>query len=272
MVFKNLWNLGAGLNWDSPNIETSLLRGGPAFLIPGSFRPFLSLESDSRKKLSFEWNVFMKKYGQNHQSMAGTELEIIYKPINALSLSLSPEFMTTRANLQYIQETATGDQPRYIFGSIDQKVLGLSLRINLSLSPNFTIQYWGQPFMASGLYSDLKYVTDGMAAKYNDRFHVYTPDQIDCHRTDNYCLVDENRDGEIDYSIDYPDFNVKEFKSNLVLRWEYRPGSVLFLVWSQNRNGYDPYGDFDFGRDFKNLYGITPHNVFLVKCSFRIGR
>jgi hypothetical protein len=95
---------------------------------------------------------------------------------------------------------------------------------------------------------------------------------LDCHKEDSYCQVDENRDGVFDYTIGYPDFNFKEFKSNLVLRWEYRPGSVLFLVWSQDRSGADPYGDFAFSRDMTNLYDITPRNIFLVKLSYRIGR
>lgn len=271
LTFKNLWGFVAGLNWESQSIETSLLRGGPAFKTPGSIRPFINFETDSRKKLSLELTGYAAKSGEGHSSMAGMEAELKYKPINALSITLAPNFMTNHSNMQYIQQTSFGSEDRYIFGSIDQKVLGLSLRINLTLTPNFTIQYWGQPFLASGFYSDVKYVTDPMAGQYADRFHIYDQDQITCHKDESYCMIDENRDGAPDYTVEYPDFNVKEFKSNLVVRWEYRPGSVLYVVWSQGRSGYDPYGDFAFGRDIRNLYDITPHNVFLVKCSYRFG-
>ena len=270
-TFKNLWSFGAGLNWDSETIETSLLRGGPAFRTPGALRPWISIESDGRKKFSMEITGYANRNYNGHGEMAGTELEFSYKPINALSLSLAPSFTASHSNLQYIEQTLNGTDDRYIFGTIDQRVLGVSFRVNLTLTPTFTIQYWGQPFFASGLYTDLKYITDPMADEYTDRFQVYSQDQIECHKEESYCLIDENRDGTNDYSISYPDFNVKEFKSNLVLRWEYRPGSVLFLVWSQGRSGYDPYGDFAFGRDFKNLYDITPQNVFLIKCSYRFG-
>lgn len=272
MTFKNLWGFGYGLNWNTPTISTSLLRGGPAFLEPGDLQPWINIETDQRKKLSAEITGYARWSDEGHGQMAGTELEITYKPINALAISLAPEYTSIFSNLQYIQKTSYGDQDRYIFGAIDQKILGMSLRINLTLTPEFTIQYWGQPFLASGLYSNLKYVTDPMADEYSNRFHTYTDDQIECYKSDGYCMIDENVDGVDDYRINYPDFNVKEFKSNLVLRWEYRPGSVLFLVWSQNRSGYDPYGDFSLGRDFKNLYDVTPTNVFLVKCSFRFGK
>jgi len=268
---KNLWSIGTGLNWDSESTETSLLRGGPAFKTPGALRPFIQIESDGRKKFSIEFTGFGNKWADGHGESWGTEIEMTYKPINALAISLSPSYNVINSNLQYIQQTSYGTQDRYIFGTIDQKILGVSLRVNLTLTPNLTIQYWGQPFLASGLYSNLKYATNTMADEYTDRFTLYTPDQLECHKEESFCLVDEDRDGTDDYWISYPDFNVKEFKSNLVLRWEYRPGSVLFLVWSQGRSGYDPYGDFSFGRDVKNLYGITPQNVFLIKCSYRFG-
>jgi hypothetical protein len=83
--------------------------------------------------------------------------------------------------------------------------------------------------------------------------------------------VDENRDHVTDYRVNYPDFNVKEFKSNLVLRWEYRPGSAFYLVWSEGRSGSDPYGDFQFSRDFKSLTDIKPKDILLVKFSYRFG-
>jgi len=268
---KNLWQLGAGLNWETDAIETSLLRGGPAFKVPGSIRPWVYIGSDQTKKLSFSVNGYGNRSFDNHGNMKGMEMSIKYKPINALSIALSPNFTSSYSNLQYIEENAYGSEKRYIFGSLNQKVLGVSLRVNLTLTPTLTIQYWGQPFMAAGLFSSLKYVTNPMAADYNDRFHSYTPDQIACFQQDGYCDVDENRDGTVDYSVGYPDFNVKEFKSNMVVRWEYRPGSVVFLVWSQGRSGYDAYGDFAFGRDFKNLTNIQPRDILLVKFSYRFG-
>jgi len=149
--------------------------------------------------------------------------------------------------------------------------LGLSLRLNLNITPEFTIQYWGQPFIATGSYSDFKMVTDPLAEDYTDRFHTFSGGEIEHFKDDNYCYVDENQDDIPDFYIDYPDFNLKEFKSNLVARWEFRPGSIVYLVWSQGRSGYDSYGDLRFGRDFSDLYEEHPNNIFLVKFSYRFG-
>lgn len=272
LTFRNLWSMSAGLNWETETIETGMLRGGPAFINPAGLYPWINLRTDTRKKLSVRVYESVNLYDEGHGYYFNTEVEITYKPIDALSLSLSPNYMKNICNMQYIGKASFGDTPRYIFGLIDQHVVGLSMRVNLTLTPNFTIQYWGQPFLASGRYADLKYVTDGMADEYANRYASFTDDQIEYDPSKSQCRVDENRDGTIDYTVDHPDFNFKEFKSNLVLRWEYRPGSVLFLVWSQDRSGSDPFGDFSFRRDVSDLYDITPRNVFLIKFSYRIGR
>ena len=88
---------------------------------------------------------------------------------------------------------------------------------------------------------------------------------------DEYYEINETGSG-LNYEIGNRDFNVKEFLSNLVFRWEYRPGSYLFLVWSQTRSGYDPYGHFHFGDNFMDIWDVHPTNVLLLKLSYRIGR
>ena len=76
----------------------------------------------------------------------------------------------------------------------------------------------------------------------------------------------------LNYSFENPDFNIKEFLSNLVFRWEYRPGSFIYLVWTQTREGFDPNGDFHFRSDFLDMWDLHPRNTILLKFSYRIGR
>ena len=111
-----------------------------------------------------------------------------------------------------------------------------------------------------------------MAGTYNDRFHVFSPDQI--HPDGNQLVIDENKDSKTDYSFDKKDFNVREFLSNLVLRWEYSPGSSVFLVWSQTRSSSNNSGDLNLANDLGDLFNGAdnrPHNVFLIKFSYRFG-
>ncbi|MFC1851644.1 DUF5916 domain-containing protein [candidate division CSSED10-310 bacterium] len=86
--------------------------------------------------------------------------------------------------------------------------------------------------------------------------------------TDEVYYFDQDNDGFFDYDVSDPDFNVQYFISNLVLRWEYTPGSTLFVVWSQGREGYTPQGDFSFNQDMRDLFAVHPHNVFLIKLNY----
>jgi len=272
MELKNYWQINGGFNISSKTLSTAFLRGGPAFMTPMSYNSNFNIGTDNRKKLRFSLSGFFPRSAEGHNKTNGLNMSVIYRPTNTLVISLSPNYMSSISNMQYMEQTSYNNDPRYIFGKIDQKVFGMSLRVNLTITPTMTIQYWGQPFFATGQYSDIKMVTNPQADEYTDRYHQYTDEQIECYTDEGYCSIDENTDGNIDYYVSYPDFNVKEFKSNLVARWEYRPGSVFYLVWSQGRSGYDSYGDFNLNRDFNNLYDVKPHNVFLVKFSYRIGK
>jgi len=151
-------------------------------------------------------------------------------------------------------------------------VVSASFRINLNLSPDLTLQYWGQPFIATGSYYNYKLIDRPMAEIYHDRFQILSPTQISL--TDDQYLIDENLDHKTDYTFDKPDFNYKAFLSNLVLRWEYSPGSSIFLVWSQTRESSDTSGKMDFAKDLGDLFNSgnnKPHNVFLIKFSYRFG-
>jgi len=159
-------------------------------------------------------------------------------------------------------------------GKIDQETFGLVFRLDYAITPDLTIQYYGQPFMSAGNYMEFKKIIDSKADNYYDRFHVFNDNEISYYEEDNIYLIDENGDGSTDYEFDNPNFNFLQYRSNLVFRWEYVPGSVLYLVWSQDMTDDEAddeeYGDFKFGEGFNKMFATTPSNVFLVKVSYRI--
>lgn len=121
--------------------------------------------------------------------------------------------------------------------TIDQQTLSGSIRLNYTINPNLTIQYYGQPFVSRGRYTNFKYVTNAVADNLNDRFNEFTNDQIDFDAASDTYLIDEDQNTTVDYEIGNPDFSFVQFRSNLVVRWEYVPGSEVFLVWSQGATG-----------------------------------
>ncbi|HPF52712.1 MAG TPA: DUF5916 domain-containing protein [Draconibacterium sp.] len=271
--FKNFWNAFGNINWDGTGLSHNVLRGGPSMKLPGSTGFYMGVFSNPQKKFTYGIDGGATFSGdKGFSSRKSAEIEIGYRPFETLQIEVSPEYAVSDNRLQYVTQQEYNGGTRYIMGSIDRKTLSMSIRLNYNITPDLTIQFWGQPFIATGQYDEFKYVTDSKADNVNDRFNIYSADQMGYNWTDEMYQVDDNRDGIVDYSFDKPDFNVKEFLSNLVLRWEYKPGSIFYLVWSQNRSEYENIGKFDFNHDIKNLFDQHPQDVFLVKFSYRIGR
>jgi hypothetical protein len=127
------------------------------------------------------------------------------------------------------------------------------------------LQYYGSPFVGTGRYTELKRATDTLARDYEDRFHLYGPDEIAQGEGGRY-FVDEAAGGR--YSFANPDFSFRQFRSNLVLRWEYKPGSSLYAVWSQGRTSAARAWEQSFESNWDELWRASPDDVFLVKVSY----
>lgn len=272
ITFKNYWDAWIYGNLQTNQLDPDILRGGPTMKTPGAFAGNIGFSTDYRKKLQLEMYGNLNQGFEDYRASRYIGVELNYKPTNYLSFSFNPGFSKSRTDLQYVDQISYNGSDRYIFAGINRKTISASLRASFNLSPDLTLQYWGQPFVATGIYHDHKYITDPMANEYANRFHTYAANQISVG-TDSY-NIDENSDGTVDYSFDRSDFNVREFLSNLVLRWEYAPGSSVYLVWNQTISGKEDNGTMDYFNDLGNLFNRddnVPHNIFLVKFSYRIG-
>lgn len=270
--FKNYWRAWTGGNVTTSQLSTGLLRGGPMMKVPGNFSTRLGFSTDNRKKIVVQVYANQSLGLEGNSSSLYSFIDISAKPSNYIQISFSPAYNPSYTNLQYVTQKDFNNSPRYIFARIDRKTISASLRVNVNVTPDFTLQYWGQPFIATGKYSEFKHITNPMADEFTDRYHIYSADQISLS-SDGY-NIDENEDGTTDYSFGKPDFNVQEFLSNLVLRWEFNPGSALYLVWSQQRSCYNDSGQLNVFDDLGDLFNCKdnkPHNVFLVKFSYRFG-
>jgi hypothetical protein len=265
--FKNYWFLSTGINPEFKGLSNSMLRGGPSILIPGTISTWLELGSDERKK--FNYQVFTNQSWGSEQSSRNHSYGIFltYRPIDALDISLSPSLDLTSRNLQYVDTRVLDPDNQFIFATLDQKTLRLSLRLNFNITPNLTLQYWGQPFISVGKYDNFKKITDTHAEEYTDRYYIFTDDEFKWNDSINSYQITDIPDYK--YPIENPDFHIKEFKSNFVARWEFKPGSTLYFVWSQGRSRDNPTGEFDIKQDINDMFDIHPHDIFLIKFSYR---
>ncbi|MCK5149049.1 carbohydrate binding family 9 domain-containing protein [bacterium] len=263
--FKNMWHINGSFTITGEGHSPTRLRGGPAFIEPGSWEANLNISSDHRKKLNFNMGGYIE-FG-DHKSFQMTSLwaGATFRPTNALRLSIYPNFNINKNELQYISCMNGESSCNYLFGKIDQKTISASIRINLCLTPNLTIEYYGQPFNSAAKYSELKRIVSPGAKEYESRFHTFTGNEISYDVDTQTYDIDYNDDGAYDYTQGNPDFNISQWRSNLVIRWEYMPGSTLYLVWSQSRTQYMPDGTFNFSNNMRDLFSVHPHNVFLLK-------
>ena len=268
--FKNYYTSGVGFNYAGTSLARGELWGGPALLLPPVTSFSAYTETDSRKKIVFRFTT-SHNFGQdgcsNNHKYA---LEITYKPVNTLYFSLIPQFTSGFNQIQYVDVATFNNEPRYIMGSLDKKIYDLSVRINVSITPELSIQYYAQPYIFSGKFSEYKRITNPKAAKFTDRYHQFSSNEISFYEPWNAYMIDEDHDGVDDYGVYKPDFHFMQFKSNMVLRWEYKTGSSLYLVWSQGRTDVVAGGENEFGQYATELRDLHPRNDFMMKISYLV--
>lgn len=268
--FKNNWNFGTGLTWNPNDISNNALRGEAPLRKPPGMGTWAYISTDSRKKVAFNVNVNYAWGFGNTVRYEDYSFGINAQPLDALTCSLSPGYSHSwRRQDQFVTQVNYQGQRRTIVGEVDQQTFSLTARVNYNLTPNLTIQYYAQPFIFRALYNNFGYVTDPMEREYDSRFHRYTGAEI--QPVSGGFGVSESGSGIIDYAFETPDFNFVQFRSNLVLRWEYVPGSEVYLVWSQGSTP-NAYADLDTPLPrslFDNVVNTRPQNIFLVKFMYR---
>ncbi|HVO73819.1 MAG TPA: DUF5916 domain-containing protein [Ignavibacteriaceae bacterium] len=263
LEFLNNWAINTTFNFISEALDTRLLRGGFAVLIPPAWSNDLYFRTDPSEKIYFDLttNVTLGANNSTHYYLLQPGISVM--PSNTLKLSMSLNFSSNINDLQYVDKQSPGGDNKYILAKIDQRTLGLTFRIDYNITPEFSIQYYGSPFASVGKYSSFKVVSNPKAENYIDRFTRLNT----ALNGENYDVFSDNLQLP-EYSFKNPDFNFHEFRSNFVIRWEYRPGSQIYLVWSQDRSSLINPGDKSISEAFRNISKIYPDNIFLIKFNY----
>ena len=241
-TFQNHWNTGTGFNVNWRGLDDRATRGGPAAYVNGQIAQWMYFGTDTRKPASFYWNSFW-----TNDSLGSRFVELIpgieVRPTSSLSAYVGMRWASNKYDAQWIEELERSDRTHYLFGRLDQTTVSMTTRINYTITPNLSLQLYGEPFVSAGRYEQYKELVDGRARRYADRFAPFAYD-------------------------DNADFNYLSFRTTNVLRYEFTPGSTLFIVWQQGREQERERGDFRFGRDFRDVFSIRSSNTFLVKLAY----
>jgi hypothetical protein len=241
-TFKNNWSTGAGVTREFDSFDDRATRGGPGANYEGTWNFWNYANTDDRKRVSL--SMFTgggtSEFGIHFLDLSPS---LTFRPSPALSFSGGFRFGRFDHDAQWVTNQDTSDGPHYVFARLDQRTVALTARANYTMSPTLSLQIYAEPFVSSGGYSAYKELVDGRAEDWRVRYAPYA------------------------YGDD-ADFNYRSFRTTNVLRWEYRAGSALFVVWQQGREENVPLGSFRFGRDFRGVFGAPASNVFLVKFSY----
>jgi hypothetical protein len=159
---------------------------------------------------------------------------------------------------------------RYVFAALHNTTFSVDNRVEWTFTPALSFQLYAQPFVSAGRYSGFKeFLTPKKFefAKYGSQLGT-----IARSSTGTYTVDPDGSGPSPSFQFNDPTFNIRNLHGNAVVRWEYRPGSALFVVWQQRRSNFQPFGDFNAGRDVAGIFRTVPTNVFLVKATYWIGR
>ena len=225
-------------------------RGGPQLRQSGSIRPWFGINGDGRKSVVPGIWANLGYWDEGRSSQRSLSPSVQLKFSTSLRASVGANLYDGDVDSQWLGNFDDGaGGTRHAFAHLDQRTVGLNLRLNYTATPDLTLELYGEPFVSNGIYSDVREVTAPEAARYEDRFGPYTP------------------------PAGTPlSFNVRQLRTNAVVRWEYRPGSVLFLVWAHGRDAFET--DVErraWGRDMRGLLDLDPDHTFAVKASYWFG-
>jgi hypothetical protein len=271
----NYWQVNTCSGYTLRSVKDDLTRGGPQTENPQSNWANVGFSTDGRKWLSFDMSTG-RDWDESGGFSTNGELSMNVKPLPTLLISTGPSLQHSKDLAQYLRTeddataVATFGQ-RYVFGTIEQTRLTLQTRVNWVLNPNTSLQIYMQPLVAVGRYHDFK----ELAAPNTFAFRRYDgPGSSFSYDTANrsYSVDSDTFGPSPSFSFDNPDFNFKSLRFNAIFRWEFRPGSTLYAVWTEQHEDEAYPGDFRTRRDLSRLFSSNSDDVFLLKMTCWIGR
>jgi len=256
VTLRNNWGLHAGgtLGQLGATYDDRAARGGPAVRQDPYVSPWVGVNGDDRRRVVPELWINGFRGGAGHGRSINISPGLGVKLSSRFALSLSFNWSKSDNGYQWWgNATDSAGVTHYGFARLRQTTESITARINYTITPTMTLQVYAQPFIAKGTYSELRELSDTPRADaYDDRYRSYFDPEA---------------------ATDPGGFNYKQFRSNVVFRWEYLPGSILFVVWSQGRAGSTGVeGSENLGGDLRDLFALPVDNAFLVKVSYWLNR
>ncbi len=278
--FLNYWGGQVRLAYDPPHDDDRLTRGGPLARTPTGLSGTVDMHSDRRRSVlgraNYQWAV-----DRGDSWSRSLSFNLTASPSEALEIRLGPVLNWGHQSAQYITsvEDPLATQTygrRYIFGGLDQTTFSIDARVNVTFTPNLSLQLYAEPFISTGDYRELK----EFERPRSFNFLEYGKDigTVSPAPDGGFDIDPDGEDAAPPFFLPDEDFSYRSLLGNAVLRWEWRQGSTLYLVWQQRRinsvtghglqGTYGWVGRFNLNRDVGDMFGVRPDNIFVLKMSY----
>ena len=263
-TLRNFWNLNVRSTINLPTVDDAITRGGPYMGLPREFRQEFRINNPFGAKTGWRLNggYGVDEFGAWRRNVSG---QITLRPSPRVSVSVEPTLQSGTEPRQYVTRIVGGTRTygnRYVFAFIDRTTISTKLRANYAFSPNLSLEAYAEPFVASGRYSkfgELSAPRSRLLREYGTDGTTVTTDSVGTRSI---------TDGTSTFTISNRDFNILSFRSNMVMRWEWIPGSTFFLVWQQNRRTAEAFGDPARAGDLFRTTRAGGDNFLAVKVSY----
>ena len=258
---NKLWSYYLHYSYDFSHLDIRELRGGPALRMDGEHQSNVYISSNSSKDLSARVGAHVNSYTVSDSHQEAISMQLTWLPIKKIKLSALASMNWRKYHQQYVQTLTEDEETIYLVGQIDQKTPSLTFRAELFLNPELSLQYYGSPYFSVGDFDEFKRVDQSTERDMDKRLET-----LDVTYDEGSSSYNFDYDGT-SWNFANPDFSFSQFRSNLVFRWEYNPGSTLYLVWAHDRSdrqgAYNPISDI-----VGKLFSTGGNNVFMFKLNF----
>ena len=270
-MFNNLYEVSLLQTLGTNLMKTRTLRGGPDIRFGEWYNIIASFNTDKSKRM-----MFMMQYSGDYNLRGDYSFNVLTPSLtfrlgNRTYLTGKFNYVHNIDQMQYVSTTSyqstgvSAPNTVYIVGKMDQETYGLTVNLQVNVTPDISVQWYGSPFTSTASFKEFKQAKNSMSRLRTERFHTFSHDQIS--KTDDSYLVNTERGA---FSFSNPDFSFNEFRSSLVARWEYHPGSTLYLVWEHTMNKNDAFYRHGWNDNLDRMLGLPSTNIIMVKLNYWI--
>ncbi len=260
LTFNNYWKLTFDFYRKFNEIDTRQLRGGPSLRIDGENVGGFIYQTNNSKNVVFASKLYFLRNDDKITWKNKYDVSLSWLINDNFSISSLTGYTNEIDNNQYVKQKTVNGKKEYVVGKIDRETLYTTLRVEYFITPELSLQYYGSPYASIGKYDSYRKVNQSKSKELNER---YSPLYIE-----GDFLVDEDGNELLDFNTENPDFDFQEFRSNFVLRWEYKTGSTFYFVWTNTSSKYEDQYNPSIMKSVSNTSSLFSQNAFMIKFSY----